>query len=153
MAVKQFMMDGVEPISPNKTVLDAALSMKKLNLGTLPVIDETSKIIGILTDRDIVVRVIAENLPMTTQIKDVMTKPVHVIKESSEIGVAISKMAEKKVRRLPVIDENEKISGIISIGDLMLHQLTDARAGFALKEISEITSDPNNDLEVDDFPL
>ena len=62
-------------------------------------------------------------------------------------------MADKQVRRLPVVDIKNKLVGMISLGDLAIHQLTDGRAEMALKEISEPNTNPNLDLEVDDFPL
>ena len=153
MKVKQFMIDGVEGILPKSSILEAAHLMKKLNIGILPVIDENSIIIGILTDRDIVTRALAEELASSTTIDTIMTTSVQTIKETEEIGLALSLMAEKKIRRLPVIDDSNKLSGIISLADLALHQLTDERAGITLKEVSKPSNDPNNDLEVDDFPL
>ena len=127
--------------------------MKKCHIGSLPVIDESSQVIGIVTDRDIVVRVFADILPMNTKVEDIMTHPVHTIIETAEVGEAISLMANKQVRRLPVVDNNHKLVGMISLGDLAVHLLTDGRAEIALKEISEPNTNPNRDLEVDDFPL
>ena len=151
MKVKQFMTDGIEALAPNETVLNASRLMKKYDIGSLPVIDESSQVIGIVTDRDIVVRVFADILPMNTKVEDIMTHPVHTIIETAEVGEAISLMANKQVRRLPVVDN--KLVGMISLGDLAVHQLTDGRAEIALKEISEPNTNPNRDLEVDDFPL
>ena len=153
MKVKQFMTDGIEALAPNETVLNASRLMKKYDIGSLPVIDESSQVIGIVTDRDIVVRVFADILPMNTKVEDIMTHPVHTIIETAEVGEAISLMANKQVRRLPVVDNNHKLVGMISLGDLAVHQLTDGRAEIALKEISEPNSNPNRDWEVDDFPL
>ncbi len=62
-------------------------------------------------------------------------------------------MADKQVRRLPVTDDEGRLVGMITLGDLAIHQLTDGRAEIALKEISEPCTNPNCDLEVDDFPL
>lgn len=153
MEVKQFMTDGIEALSPNETVLNASRLMKKHNIGSIPVIDEDSKVIGLITDRDIVIRVFADILPMNTKVESVMTKPVFTIEQTEEVGAAISLMADKQVRRLPVVDHEQKLVGMISLGDLAIHQLTDGRAEIALKEISEPNTNPNRDLEVDDFPL
>lgn len=153
MKVKQFMTDHIEALTMNETVLNASRLMKKYNVGSIPVIDESSQVIGIITDRDIVVRVFADILPMNTKVSEVMTHPVHTIIETAEVGEAISLMADKQVRRLPVVDNNSKLVGMISLGDLAIHQLTDGRAEIALKEISEPNTNPNQDLEVDDFPL
>lgn len=153
MEVKQFMTDGIEALSPNETVLNASRLMKKHNIGSIPVIDEDSKVIGLITDRDIVIRVFADILPMNTKVESVMTKPVFTIEQTEEVGAAISLMADKQVRRLPVVDHEQKLVGMISLGDLAIHQLTNGRAEIALKEISEPNTNPNRDLEVDDFPL
>ena len=153
MEVKQFMTDGIEALAPNETVLTASRLMKKHNIGSILVIDENSKVIGLITDRDIVIRVFADILPMNTKIENVMTHPVFTIEQKEEVGAAISLMADKQVRRLPVVDHEQKLVGMISLGDLAIHQLTDERAEIALKEISEPNTNPNQDLEVDDFPL
>ncbi len=153
MKVRQLMTDGIEALTTNETVLTASRLMKKYNIGSLPVIDDQSTVIGIVTDRDIVIRVFADILPMSTKIGDVMTSPVYTIEETAEVGAAISLMADRQVRRLPVVDSEKKLVGMISLGDLAIHQLTDGRAEIALKEISEPNTNPNRDLEVDDFPL
>lgn len=153
MEVKQFMTDGIEALTQSETVLTASRLMKKHNIGSIPVIDDNSQVVGLITDRDIVIRVFADILPMNTKIEDVMTQPVFTIEQTVEVGAAISLMADKQVRRLPVVDHENKLVGMISLGDLAIHQLTDGRAEIALKEISEPNTNPNRDLEVDDFPL
>ncbi|HAX73324.1 MAG TPA: CBS domain-containing protein [Firmicutes bacterium] len=153
MKVKDFMTDGIEAIPRTETVLNASRIMKKHNIGSLPILGDDSKVFGLITDRDIVLRVFADILPMNTRVEEVMTSPVYCICEDDEIGSAISLMADKQVRRLPVVDREEKIVGMISLGDLAIHQLTDGRATNALKEISETSTNVNKDLEVDDFNL
>ncbi len=153
MNVRSFMTDGVEALTPQDTVLHASRLMKKLNIGCLPVLDDHSKVIGIVTDRDIVIRVFADILPMNTKVDSIMTSPVVTVCETDEIGMTITKMSENQVRRLPVVDESANLVGMISLGDLAIHQLTDERSQVALKEISEPHVDPNPDLDVDDFPL
>ena len=73
MKIKQFMTDGIEALTPNETVLNASRIMKKHNIGSVPVINESSELVGIITDRDIVVRIFADILPMNTKVSDVMT--------------------------------------------------------------------------------
>ena len=153
MNINDIMSKKIIVGSTTNTLSEIAELMKKYDIGSLPVIDESSQVIGIVTDRDIVVRVFADILPMNTKVEDIMTHPVHTIIETAEVGEAISLMANKQVRRLPVVDNNHKLVGMISLGDLAVHQLTDGRAEIALKEISEPNTNPNRDLEVDDFPL
>ena len=153
MKVKQFMTDGIKAVMPTETILNVAKLMQTHGIGSIPIINKSSEVIGIITDRDIVIRACANTLSMNTQVEEVMTHPVHQIEETEEVGKAISLMADKQVRRLPVIDCHQKLVGIITLSDLATHQLTDGRAEIALKEISEPTTNPNRDLEVDDFPL
>jgi len=153
MQVKQLMTHYVKGIFPTETILNASRFMKELDIGILPVIDRSAQIIGILSDRDLVLRAIVDQLPPHTQIESIMTQPVYTIEETAEVGMALSLMAERQVRRLPVVDRNNKLVGILSLGDLAIAQLTDERAGLVLKEISEPTNNPNRDLKVDDFPL
>ena len=115
---------NIEALTMSETVLNASRLMKKYNVGSIPVIDESSQVVGIITDRDIVVRVFADILPMNTKVSEVMTHPVHTIIETAEVGEAISLMADKQVRRLPVVDNNSKLVGMISLGDLAIHQLS-----------------------------
>lgn len=153
MKIKQLMTDHVEGISPTETVLQAANLMSKHNFGFLPVIDSDAQVIGALTDRDLVIRILATSAPLDTKVEAIMTKPVYTIEESEAVSLALSLMAEKQIRRLPVVNKQNQLVGIISLGDLATYELTDERAGMALKEISEPTTNPNRDLEVDDFPL
>ena len=153
MIVKTFMTDHVEALTKEDTALHVSRLMKKHDIGCLPVIDEDSHVIGMVTDRDIVVRVFADILPMNTKVESFMTCPVTCVNETDEIGVTISKMCEHQVRRLPVIDHNQTLVGMISLSDLAIHELTNERSQVVLSSVSTQTKDPNPDLDVDDFPL
>ena len=153
MEIKQLMTDYVETLIATDSILKASYLMKKLGVGAIPVIDEASQVVGIITDRDLVTRGIVDKLAADTPVREIMTQPVYTINECEPVGTAISLMSDKQVRRLPVVDNLNQLTGIISLGDLATLQLTDERAGLALKEISEPNTNPNRDLEVDDFPL
>jgi len=153
MEVKQIMSDYVQTLRETDSILKASCLMRKFDIGVLPIIDEFSQVIGVLTDRDLVIRGLVQELATDTPVKEIMTQPVYTINECEPVGAAISLMSDKQVRRLPVVDKRNQLTGIISLRNLATLQLTDERAGIALKEISEPSTNPNRDLEVDDFPL
>ena len=153
MNVKAIMTDGVEALSIEDTALKASRLMKKYDIGCLPVLDTNSEVIGMVTDRDIVVRVFADILPMNTKVKSFMTSPVICVNETDEVGMTITKMSEYQVRRLPVIDRNNTLVGMVSLSDLALSQLTDSRSHVVLKSVSEPSHSSAIEADVDDFPL
>lgn len=146
MQVKEIMTTNIAVIGPNNSVLDAAKVMQAHNVGSIPVCQENGKVVGIVTDRDIVVRNIANNGdPKTTLIKDMMTVEVITAEPSMDIDLASKIMAQNKIRRLPVI-QNDSLVGMIAIGDLATRHLLHEEAGSALSEISE-PSRPSNMLQ------
>src|SRR5437762_381944 len=102
MKVKDVMTRGVEVVRPDSTVQEAAAKMKSLNVGPMPVC-EGDRVAGILTDRDIVVRVVAEGRDSrTTRVQDVMTRDVHTVSEDADVKEAARIMKDRQVRRLVV---------------------------------------------------
>lgn len=133
MSVGQICTRDVDLVEPDDTAQVAAERMRACGVGTLMVLDDDSKPIGILTDRDLAVRVVAKGLdPGMTLIRDVMTKSPESVDEDTPIEVAISCMRENRCRRLSVVDESGKLSGIISLDDIV-DLLTDE-----LDEIGEL---------------
>jgi CBS domain-containing protein len=110
---------------PEKTfagtsVLAAAEQMAAQEVGTLVVTDANGRPEGIVTDRDIVVRCVAEDLPAdATKVGTVMTRDVHTVHEDTAVEVALEKMADREVRRLVVVNDAERVIGIISLDDLL----------------------------------
>ena len=123
MSVKKFLVGSLMTrtpvtIKPSDTVLEAAKTMDKLSIGALPVVDEEGKLVGIITERDLVRRIIAKEKPYDTKVEEVMTpKPLTVTPENT-IEEAIRIMSKLKARHLPVVDEEGKLVGIISIKDI-----------------------------------
>lgn len=118
MIVKEIMTKKAEYLPPNALLKKAAEEMLKHDFGFLP-IGENGKLVGVITDRDIAVRGVAKGLePNSASLKDIMTKKVISCHESDDIHLAAQIMEKKQVRRLVVLDGNENISGIISIGDI-----------------------------------
>lgn len=118
MEVKKVMTHNVETISPESTVKEAARRMKDFDIGDLPVWDG-KHLVGILTDRDIVVRVIAEGKDTAeTKVKDVMSTKVECCFEDQSIKEVVRKMEMKQIRRMPIINHDEILTGMISLGDI-----------------------------------
>ena len=117
MKISEVMTSDVETIRPDQTAQDAARFMLKADAGSIPV-TEGDRLIGMITDRDIAVRGVAKGYGPDTPIRELMTDDLIVIHVDDDIEDAASKMSEAQVRRLPVIDENEKLCGIVSLGDL-----------------------------------
>jgi CBS domain-containing protein len=139
MDVKDVMTRGVESIQSSETVLHAARMMDSLNVGVLPVFDG-NKLEGVITDRDIVVRVIASALnPAHTSIGEVMSKDVQSCSESTSIEEAAKIMENYKIRRLLVKNNEGAKTGIVSLGDLAVHTNKDF-SGEILQQVSEPSS-------------
>jgi CBS domain-containing protein len=137
MQVKDLMTHGAECTAP-KTPLDkVAQRMKDLDVGSLPVCD-SDRLVGMITDRDITVRATSLALdPATTRVEDVMTPCLHFCFEDQDITEAAGLMKEKQIRRLPVLDRNKRLVGIVSLGDLAVESRDDALSGETLERISE----------------
>lgn len=108
-------------ISPRATVLDASLEMRSRGIGTVVVISDDSKPIGVLTDRDIVMRAVADNKAAgQTAVETVMSGNVVTLPEAASIRTVTETMRDKGIRRVVILDENERVTGIVSFDDLML---------------------------------
>ncbi|WP_243386690.1 CBS domain-containing protein [Bacillus kexueae] len=133
--VKEYMTTAVECCTPLDNVYEAAVKMKELDVGVIPIVDN-QKLVGIVTDRDLVIKGIAEKHPGSTKITDVMTTEIATILPSDSIDKAIELMSKHQVRRLPVV-ENEQLIGIVSLGDFSVSEKSDDLAGEALTQISQ----------------
>ena len=135
LKVKDIMTKNVAYISPEATVTDAALLMQKHNVGSIPVCDENG-VIGIVTDRDIVVRNVAHGTdPQMTKVRDVMTSQVRAATPDMDVRDVSDMMSRNQVRRVPVVEDN-KLVGIVSLGDMATDMRLDMEASEALSEIS-----------------
>jgi CBS domain-containing protein len=140
MKVSEAMTREVEIIDPNAAVGDAARRMRDDNVGALPV-GENDRLIGIVTDRDIVVRGVADNrLGGTTAVRDVMSEHVYYCFDDDDLEQAAKIMAEHQVRRLPVLNQDKRLVGIVALADLALTPTEASHA--ALKGISEPSNQP-----------
>ena len=137
MQVRDIMSRKVEVISPQTSVAEAAEIMKAHDVGVLPVCDG-DRLVGMLTDRDIIVRSTADGFhPETVQAGEVMTADVVYGFEDQEISEAARLMEEKQIRRLPIVNRQKSLVGVLSLGDIAAGNKE--LAGEALKQVAEPT--------------
>jgi CBS domain-containing protein len=116
--VAEVMTRGVRSMSPTDTVARAALAMDELNVGVIPVCDG-EKLVGMVTDRDIVVRGVAQGCDMkTAKLADVMSTNVRCATEGQDVDEILGAMADSQIRRMPVVDGQQRLVGIVSLGDI-----------------------------------
>ena len=118
MKVKDCMCHDVKFVTPNTSVCDCAKLMSDNNIGCVPVCDENNKVVGLITDRDVILRTVACNKDSaSTKVSDIMTCNVCTCNADANIEEAEKLMSQNAIRRIPVI-ENNKIIGILTLGDL-----------------------------------
>jgi CBS domain-containing protein len=109
-----------ETTAPDDTVLSAAKRMLSQDVGTVVVTDRDGQPEGIVTDRDIVIRCVAEGLhPATTRVKDVMSRDVQTVHEDTAVEVALEMMADREVRRLVVVNGAGRVAGVVALDDFL----------------------------------
>ena len=124
----------MQVVRPDESLRRAAQVMDELNVGSLPVCDKTG-LVGMITDRDITVRATAAGLPGDTQISDVMSDHARWCTSEQTVQEAMQQMADVQIRRLPVVDSDHQVVGIVSLGDLATrHQ---GHVAAALRRISD----------------
>jgi CBS domain-containing protein len=118
MKVKQAMHTGAQWVEPGTSLTELARLMREHNIGAIP-IGENDRLVGMVTDRDIVCRGLAAGLDLTSATaRDVMSKGIFYCKDTQDVAEAARNMEQNKVRRLPVIDEGKRLVGILSVGDI-----------------------------------
>ncbi len=135
MKVRDAMTPDVQLCTPNDTLKDAAEAMMALNVGLLPVTDN-DRLVGMITDRDIAVRGVARGRGPETPVADVMTQDVKYCFEDQDINEVTRNMGEIRVRRLPVVNREKQLVGIIALGDIARSRPGDGTAD-ALHQISQ----------------
>lgn len=134
--VSDVMTRGVRSLSPKDTVVMAAQAMQELDVGAIPVCNE-DRLVGIVTDRDLVVRALAQaRLDPHTPIDDVMSRQPLWCFENQPVEDVVAYMQRSQVRRVPVIDQQNHLVGMVSLGDLAVKG-DEQQAGRALRSISE----------------
>ena len=138
MQIAEIMTRNVECTKPGASLMDAARKMKELDVGPLPVCGDDDRLVGMLTDRDIVVRGVADRRDMEqTKVQDIMTREVDYCMEDQPVEHAARLMREKQIRRLVVLNQNRRLVGIVSLGDLAVDAQDEALVESALEGISQ----------------
>jgi CBS domain-containing protein len=137
MLVRDVMTAQVATATLRSSVADIARMMASVESGAVPVTDE-GKVVGLVTDRDLVLRVMAEGLPFDTPVSEVMTRDVETCGEDETVADAAARMGSRQIRRLVVVGERGDLTGILSLGDIALEYGAKA-VGRTLEEISENT--------------
>ena len=121
MKVRDVMHEGATWVEPNTSIGELARIMRDEDIGAIP-IGENDRLIGMVTDRDIVVKGLIDGIDVATlTARDVMTGPILYCRANEEVEDAVRLMEEHEVRRLPVIDENKRMVGILALGDISSH--------------------------------
>lgn len=144
--VSDLMTPDPRSMRPTDTVLLAAQAMEELNVGVIPVC-EGGKLVGMVTDRDIVVRGVAQGLDAgTATLSDVMSSRVRTAREDDDVEAILATMGQSQIRRIPVVDAQERLIGILSLGDIAAKGADgDANVANSLSDISS-PSEPDRTM-------
>jgi CBS domain-containing protein len=145
MQVNEAMTSDVKIANPNQSIRDAARLMAQIDAGVLPV-GENGQLVGMITDRDIAIRAVAADKGPQTPIRDIMSKEVLYCFEDDDVDDVVQNMADIKVRRLPVLNHEKRLVGILSLGDIALFDGA-GTAGSALSGISEPSSEHSQSID------
>ena len=137
MKVADVMTAQVVTATPQTTITEVARTMARIESGVVPVVD-AGKVVGLITDRDIVIRVVAEGGALSQPVSDVMTGIVETCLDEDNLADAAATMAARQVRRLVVLNETGRLVGILSLGDIA----TDYGAKAVGKTLEDISAAP-----------
>ena len=135
MKIRDVMTPNPRTVSPDDTIQEVARIMQREDTGAVPVVTN-GRVLAVVTDRDIVVRVVAEGAPLSSPVRDIASQDVVCATPEMSTREASDLMSEHQIRRLPVV-ENDRLVGIVSIGDLAVKEGKDSRIGDTLQNISE----------------
>jgi CBS domain-containing protein len=135
--VREVMTPDPQSVSEQDSVIDAARIMQRADTGVVPVVDG-KKIVGMITDRDIVVRLVAEGKDLKqARVNEAMTKIVRKVSEDAPVDDVVELMSNAQIRRVPVVNKNDELVGIVSLADLATETRQTAKVGKTVEEISE----------------
>lgn len=134
MKIRDVMSKDVQVARPTDTLQDVAARMASGDFGFIPVADG-ERLVGTLTDRDIVIRAVAKGGGAGSLVSEAMTAPVTTVLDSADLKVALEAMSGGRIRRLPVLDKHDRLVGVVSLGDLST-RVKEKYAGEALESIS-----------------
>jgi CBS domain-containing protein len=134
--IRELMSREVEVISPEATIVEAAQRMREGNFGLLPV-GKNDQMVGAISDRDIAVRAVALGKDASTKVREVMSEGIYWAYDDESVADASKIMSERQVRRLPIVNRDKRLVGILALGDIAARKGQLEPAAKALAEISE----------------
>jgi CBS domain-containing protein len=144
MQVREIMTPNPACCTPNTTLQDAAKLMAERDCGELPIIDDQGKLIGVVTDRDICCRGVAEGLhPEQADVRECMTSPVDTVRPEDDVDTCCQLMDEHQIRRVPVVDEDGKCCGIVAQADIA-REFGNSKTGNIVRDISRPSREASN---------
>lgn len=135
MQISEVMTANPQVAKPSDTIAEVARRMNEIDTGAIPVVED-GRILGIITDRDIVLRVVGEQRSFDTRVEEVMTTEVQTCRDDASIADVIFQMTDKQVRRILIVDGGDRLTGIVSLGDVA-QEASSRKAGSILEDISE----------------
>lgn len=153
MRVQEIMTTNPTCCTPEQKTNEAAKMMVECDCGELPVVDQQRKPVGVVTDRDIVVRVVARDKdPRECPVRDAMTGPAVTVTVETSLEDCRRLMEEKQIRRIPVVDKNGAVVGIVALADIVRHANEDAAAEL-VRDVSAPTREPSQVGRQPHWPL
>ena len=135
---REIMTNDVRCVQEDQSLAEAARLLRDLNVGAVPICGNDNRLKGMVTDRDIVVKALASGRsPEQTAVREVMTTDLVTCREDEEVTSAVSRMAERQVRRIPVVDRGGSLTGIIAQADVATRVHKDKTTGELVEAISE----------------
>ena len=133
---RDLMTSPAECLAPDETLVDAARMFSKYDVGSMPVVDENNTLVGVITDRDIIIEGVSKNLDLSdTKVSKIMSTKVVTVEVTDDALVVAKVLADNQIRRVPVMD-GHKVVGVVSQADVAL-ELDNAVAGEVLEDISK----------------
>lgn len=139
MQAKEIMTRNPRTVTPDVGLAEAARLMKSEDVGIIPVVDGGNQnLVGVVTDRDIAIRVVAEGRDATTMsVRDVMSTSVDTARESDDVNDVMKLMGDRQVRRVPIVDDRGALVGIVAQADVVREAKSDRKAERTIEKISE----------------
>jgi len=137
MKIREIMTKQVDTVSPDTSLKEAARMMRDADIGFLPV-GESDRLVGTLTDRDIAIRAVADGKdPNSAKVRDAMSAGTEFVFEDQDTAEAATLMSEKQIRRLPVMNRDKRLVGVVAIGDLAVRTNDDDVVGQTVEDVSQ----------------
>jgi CBS domain-containing protein len=135
--IRELMTENPRTVRPDSTAVDAARLMREEDTGIVPITGDDGRLVGVVTDRDLAMRVVGEEKdPRMTKVTDIASQNLVTVDPDQDLDEALQLMAEHQVRRLPVVEEDGKLVGILAQADVARHADPE-RTGKVVEEISE----------------